>query len=129
MSDATTKGVRVQVRAVYVPERSRPDDQQYFFAYRVRISNVGSDVVQLVTRHWIITNADGKTEEVKGPGVIGETPVLEPGDAFEYSSACPLDTPVGAMHGSYQMVYKEGAEPGFDAVIAPFTLAVPGSLH
>ncbi len=127
MSDATTNGVRIQVKALYIRERSEPEDDVYFFAYRVRISNVGDETVQLLSRHWIITDGDGETEEVKGPGVVGETPVLDPGQAFEYTSFCPLPTPVGSMHGTYQFIDEE--QEGFDAKIAPFTLAVPGVLN
>lgn len=129
MSVETTRGVRVEVESAYVPDRSSPEQGYFFFAYQVRIENVGDDVVQLVTRHWIITDANGHVEEVKGPGVVGETPVLAPGDSFTYTSACPLRTPVGAMHGTYQMVYPGEDRPGFDAVVAPFTLAFPGSLN
>ena len=126
MSDTTTKGVRVLVQSIYVPNRSDPDQSYYFFAYRVQISNVSDRDVQLVSRHWIITDGDGEEEEVQGPGVDGEQPVLSPGQSFEYTSACPLNTPVGTMHGTYQMVTKD---EGFDAVIAPFTLAVPTALN
>ena len=126
MSDQTTRGVRVRVQSVFVPERSAPERDYYFFAYRVHISNVGDQDVQLVSRHWIITDGDGEVEEVQGPGVIGEQPVLSPGQSFEYTSACPLHTPVGTMHGTYQMVTKD---EGFDAMIAPFTLAVPHVLN
>ena len=127
MSDTKTRGVRVQVRSVYVPERSAPAERHYFFAYRVRISNEGEERVQLVSREWIITDADGHVERVKGPGVVGEQPVLEPGQAFEYTSYCPLHTPIGSMEGTYQMVSAGGAR--FDAVIAPFSLAVPTALN
>lgn len=127
MSDTTTRGIRVQVASLYVPERSAPEDEYYFFAYRVRISNVGEEVAQLISRHWIITDADGKTEEVQGPGVVGEQPVLEPGQSFEYTSFCPLPCPVGSMRGSYQMV--DGSGEAFDAEIEPFTLAVPNVLN
>ena len=127
MSDATTRGVRVQVRSSYLPERSSPRDSHYFFAYRIKISNVGEETVQLVSRHWIITDGDGREEQVKGPGVVGEQPVLAPGEAFEYTSFCPLRTPIGSMHGSYQMVTPAGGR--FDAEIAPFSLAVPTALN
>ena len=90
MSDTTTRGVRVQVQSAYVPERSSPRESHYFFAYRVRISNVGEETVQLVSRHWVITDGDGHVEHVQGPGVVGEQPVLEPGESFEYTSFCPL---------------------------------------
>ncbi|TNF35887.1 MAG: Co2+/Mg2+ efflux protein ApaG [Deltaproteobacteria bacterium] len=130
MSEATTQGVQVTVQAVYVPERSDPDHSYYFFAYQVRIANVGDDVVQLLSRHWIITDANGHVEHVRGPGVVGETPVLHPGQSFTYTSACPLRTPVGAMHGTYQMVFPVDDErEGFDAEIAPFTLAMPDTLN
>jgi ApaG protein len=127
MSDTRTRGVRVQVKSAYIPDRSSPADGQYFFAYQVRISNEGSDTVQLVSREWIITDAEGNVERVKGPGVVGEQPVLEPGEAFEYTSFCPLQTPIGSMHGSYQMITAGGER--FDALIAPFSLAVPTALN
>ncbi len=127
MSDATTRGVRVQVQSRYVPERSSPAEGHYFFAYRVRISNAGEDTVRLVSRSWVITDAHGRIERVHGPGVVGEQPVLGPGQAFEYTSFCPLPTPIGSMHGSYQMVTSAGTP--FDAEIAPFSLAVPTALN
>jgi ApaG protein len=127
MSDTTTRGVRVEVRAEYVPERSSPTDSQYFFAYRIRISNLGDETVQLLSRHWIISDGDGNTEHVKGPGVVGEQPVIEPGEAFEYTSFCPLRTPIGSMQGTYRMVTAGGS--AFDAEIAPFSLAVPTALN
>ena len=127
MSDTTTRGIRVQVESFYDEERSAPDESYYFFAYQVRISNVGEETAQLISREWIITNAQGEEQHVQGPGVVGEQPVLAPGETFEYTSFCPLATPVGTMHGSYQMVTRAG-EP-FDAVIAPFSLAVPHSVN
>ncbi len=127
MSDTKTRGVRVQVRSTYVPERSAPAEGHYFFAYRVRISNEGEERVQLVSREWIITDADGHVERVNGPGVVGEQPVLEPGQAFEYTSFCPLHTAIGSMEGTYQMVSAGGAR--FDAIIAPFSLAVPTAIN
>jgi ApaG protein len=127
MSDTTTRGVRIQIESVFVPERSSEDDDYYFFAYRVRISNVGEEMVQLVSRHWVITDADGKSEEVRGPGVVGEQPLLRSGQSFEYTSFCPLSTPVGSMHGSYQMIGED--EELFDAKIEPFGLAVPGVVN
>ena len=99
-----TRGVRVRVKSAYVPERSSPPQGHYFFAYHVRIANEGDETVQLVSRHWIITDGDGHQEHVQGPGVVGEQPVLAPGESFEYTSFCPLATPIGSMHGSYQMV-------------------------
>ncbi len=127
MSDTTTRGVRVEVRSAYVPERSSPADSQYFFAYRIRISNTGDETVQLLSRHWIISDGEGNEEHVRGPGVVGEQPVLEPGEAFEYTSFCPLRTPIGSMHGSYRMVTAGGS--AFEAQIAPFSLAVPTALN
>ena len=129
MSSATTEGVEVQVQSRYLPDRSNPSREQWFFTYHVTIRNVGSRPVQLVSRHWIITNARGEIEEVKGPGVVGETPVLAPGQAFTYQSFCPLDTQIGSMHGAYQMVTLDGTNTRFDAAIAPFTLAVPSALN
>jgi ApaG protein len=123
----TTRGIRVEVRSEFVPERSSVKDQSYWFQYHVRISNVGAHTAQLISREWIITNANGEVERVKGPGVVGEQPVLAPGGSFEYTSFCPLNTPVGSMQGSYQMVTTDGER--FDAVIAPFTLAVPNALN
>ena len=126
-SDTTTRGVRIEVQSFYMPERSAPKDSQYLFEYHVRISNVGTETAQLISREWIITNADGEVERVKGPGVVGEQPILTPGASFEYRSFCPLKTPVGSMHGSYQMVTAGGDR--FDAIISPFTLAVPNALN
>ena len=127
MSDTTTRGIRVQVQTQYLPERSTPRDQQFLFAYHIRVSNEGEETAQLVSREWIINDSDGHVECVKGPGVVGEQPVLGPGDAFEYTSFSELKTAVGSMQGSYQMVTTSGER--FDAVIAPFTLAVPHALN
>lgn len=127
MSDTTTRGVRVEVRPDYLPQQSDPRNGLWMFAYRVRISNEGSDTVQLVSRHWVVTDANGRVEEVRGPGVVGEQPILEPGERFEYTSGCPLPTPMGTMHGSYQMVTRKGER--FDAEISPFTLAEPYSVN
>jgi ApaG protein len=126
-SEAVTHGIRVEVQSVFVPERSDPDDGQWFFAYRVRITNEGEETAQLVSRHWVIIDGRGRVEEVRGPGVVGEQPVLRPGETFEYTSACPLRTPDGTMHGTYQMVTKDGAR--FDAEIAPFALGEPRAIH
>jgi ApaG protein len=127
VSDRTSLGIRVQVRSAYVPERSVPAQGRYFFAYMVRISNVGSETAQLVSRRWVITDADGDVETVEGPGVVGEQPTLAPGESFEYTSYCPLTTPFGSMHGAYQMV-RPGGE-SFEAEIAPFPLAMPAALN
>jgi ApaG protein len=127
MSDTTTQGIRVQVESLYDEDRSAPQESYYFFAYRVRISNLGARNAQLLSREWIITDANGNQQQVQGPGVVGEQPVLAPGEAFEYTSFCPLSTPVGSMHGTYRMVRDDGE--AFDAVIAPFSLAVPHSVN
>jgi len=122
-SKARTRGILVEVESTFVPERSEPLRRLWFFAYRIRIANEGDEVVQLISRHWIITDAHGEVEEVTGPGVVGEQPILSPGDTFEYTSFCPLSTPFGAMHGSYQMVTPGG--DGFEVEIAPFELSQP----
>jgi ApaG protein len=123
MSDTTTRGIRVQVQSFYDEERSSPPESYYFFAYQVTISNVGQETAQLVSREWIITDGNGDIQQVQGPGVVGEQPVLAPGEEFEYTSFCPLPTPVGSMHGSYRMVLLNGES--FEAEIAPFSLSVP----
>jgi ApaG protein len=127
MSEAVTRGIRVRVRAQFVPEHSEPDEDRYYFAYHVTVTNEGARPAQLVSRHWIITDGTGQVREVKGPGVVGQQPRLGPGEAFEYTSACPLPTPVGSMYGTYQMVTDTG--DAFDARIAPFTLALPTALN
>jgi ApaG protein len=121
MSEALTQGIRVTVESLYLPEHSDPDDARYVFAYTVVISNVGHEPARLMTRHWVITDAHGMVEEVRGAGVVGEQPYLEPGQVFQYTSGCVLKTPRGTMHGSYQMVRDSGRE--FDAEIAAFVLA------
>ena len=125
-SEALTRGIRVEVSARYSPDHSRPGNQ-WFFLYTVTISNEGEDTVQLVSRRWIITDGAGEVEEVEGPGVVGEQPVLEPGDSYQYTSGCPLPTPFGSMQGSYQMVNGSGGR--FDAEIAPFLLREPAAIH
>ena len=126
-SEAVTRGVRVQVQSQYAAERSDPARGQWFFLYTITISNDGAETVQLMTRHWIITDGNGKVEEVHGPGVVGKQPILKPGEAFEYTSGCPLTTPFGVMEGTYQMVTEGGDR--FDAKIAPFTLSEPYTVH
>ena len=107
-SEARTRGVRIQVKSRFVSERSSVDHGTWFFAYTVLITNEGTDTVQLTSRHWIITNADGHVEEVRGPGVVGAQPVLQPGESFEYTSGCPLTTPSGLMQGAYQFEDEKG---------------------
>ncbi|HVC19662.1 MAG TPA: Co2+/Mg2+ efflux protein ApaG [Vicinamibacterales bacterium] len=126
-SEAVTRGIRVDVESRYAPEHSQPFQQQWFFYYTVRISNEGSETVQLVSRHWIITDAHEHVEEVRGPGVVGQQPVLAPGESFEYTSGCPLRTPSGAMRGTYQMTNERGE--GFDVEIASFVLREPYTVH
>lgn len=127
MSEALTNGVRIRVVPEYLESESSPRQNFWMHIYHVTISNEGNDVVQLVSRHWIITNGKGEVEQVRGPGVIGKQPILKPGQSFQYTSGCPLNTSMGTMHGSYQMVTEEGS--CFDAVISPFTLAEPGTLN
>jgi ApaG protein len=127
LSEAVTNHVKVEVLARYSPENSHPTQNQWVFQYTVRITNQGTDKVQLISRHWIITDALDHTEEVKGPGVVGEQPLLAPGESFKYSSWCPLETPTGTMRGTYQMVRIGGGE--FDIQIAPFALRAPYTVN
>ena len=119
--------IHIQVVTDYVDEQSEPDSDRYVFAYTITISNNGNVAAKLLSRHWVITDANGKVQEVQGDGVVGEQPHIKPGDEFRYSSGAVLETPVGAMQGMYRMQADDGAS--FDAPIAPFTLAVPGLLH
>lgn len=127
MSKTTTRDITIRVVPTYVPEQSEPEEDRYLFAYHVRIENAGKEAVRLISRHWVITDGDGDESEVRGQGVVGEQPHLQPGERFEYTSACPLPTPVGTMHGSFQMITDSGVV--FDAEISPFTLALPGALN
>jgi ApaG protein len=126
-SEAVTNNVRVEVESHYAPDHSQPFQCQWFFHYTVTISNEGDDTVQLLSRHWIISDATGHTEEVHGPGVVGEQPVLAPGESFTYTSGCPLKTPTGLMRGTYSMVTENGEH--FDVEIAPFALHEPYTVH
>ena len=119
--------IRVSAETCYVAEQSQPQAGRYVFAYTITIENPGTIAAQLLTRHWIITDANGRVQEVRGDGVVGEQPHLAPGEAFRYTSAAILETPVGSMHGSYQMIADDGRR--FDAPIAPFTLSLPHSLN
>jgi len=121
---ATTRGIAVSVEPVYLEAKSSPGSSQYFWAYRVTIENQGTETVQLLSRHWMITNARGEFTEVKGPGVVGEQPVLKPGESYEYASGAPLNTPSGMMGGSYQMESESGER--FDIEIPAFSLDSPG---
>ena len=125
-SEAVTNGIRVTVKSQF--SHAEIKRQRWYFTYTVRIANEGTEAVQLVSRHWIITNGSNEIEEVKGPGVVGHQPTLAPGQAFEYTSGCPLRTPFGSMRGSYQMtVLGSGTE--FDAEIAEFVLSEPYTVH
>jgi ApaG protein len=117
----------VNVRPQYLVEHSDPDEEKYVFAYTVTIRNTGEHTAQLISRHWIITDGNNAVEEVRGAGVVGEQPVLKPGEAFEYTSGCPLPTPVGSMRGSYQCLADDGT--AFEAPIPEFVLSTPRTLH
>ena len=117
----------VNVTTTHITEQSDAKAERYVFTYTITIRNEGSMAAQLLTRHWVITNADGKTQEVRGDGVIGEQPTIKPGNTFQYTSGTMLETPVGSMYGSYQMRTDDGTT--FDAKIEPFTLSVPNALH
>jgi ApaG protein len=122
-----TEGIRITVRPEYWPERSSPEASQFAFTYTVEIANEGSEVAQLKSRHWIITDANGKVEEVRGEGVIGQQPKIAPGKAFSYTSWAMLKTPFGTMRGSYAMVRPDGTK--FEAKIGEFVLTQPHALH
>ena len=126
-SEATTGGVRVQVRARYSAEHSDPQTGLWFFLYTIRLHNEGNESMQLISRLWVINDGTGRTEEVRGPGVVGEQPELAPGEDYEYTSGCPLPTPFGTMQGSYQMSREDGST--FEAEIAPFELRQPQAVH
>lgn len=127
MSEKTKYEVTVSAESFFIPEQSSPEQSRYFFAYRIRIQNTGDVRAQLLSRHWLITDANEKVEQVRGEGVVGEFPNLHPGEYFEYTSAASIDTPVGLMEGSYKMRAADGIE--FDAQIPQFTLSVPRVLH
>jgi ApaG protein len=123
----TEHRIRVEVETAFLDEQSEPRDNRYVFSYTITIRNEGRVPARLMTRHWLITDSNGKVQEVRGDGVVGEQPYLKPGQGFRYSSGAIIETPVGAMQGSYQMVGDDGAR--FDATIAPFRLAKPGILN
>jgi len=127
MPDAVTNGIRVSVESLYLEERSMPAEDHYAFAYQVTIANEGTVRVQLRRRHWIITDGNGKVEEMEGPGVVGQQPVLETGQAHQYTSGAVLTTPIGTMEGTYEMHRVDGST--FQARIPRFPLRVPGVLH
>ncbi len=119
--------IQVQVKTDYLDDQSDPNADRYVFAYTITIANTGMEPARLLNRHWIITDANGKVEEVKGEGVVGKQPYLRPGEAIRYTSGAVLKTPVGSMHGSYEMLSDDGTH--FDANISPFSLAAPNRLH
>ena len=119
--------ITVTTRTTYIPEQSDPDNGRCVFAYTITIKNTGSVTAQLISRHWIITDANNRVEEVRGLGVVGEQPLLKPDESFEYTSGTAIATPVGTMRGSYQMVAEDGLQ--FDAPIPEFTLSMPRVLH
>lgn len=127
LQDDTHYDIRVSVRSEYLPEQSDADSNRWVFAYHVTIRNEGDQPAKLLTRHWVITDAEERTQEVHGEGVIGEQPSISPGEEFRYSSGAVLETSVGTMHGSYQMLAEDGT--CFDAEIPPFTLAPPNTIH
>jgi ApaG protein len=126
-SEATTNGVQIEVEVSYSPDHSAPHLSQWFFLYTIRITNLGDETVQLLNRHWLITDGTGRVEEVRGAGVVGEQPVLAPGEAFEYTSGCPLRTPFGWMRGRYEMT--TAGRSRFDAEVAPFELRQPHGVN
>jgi len=126
MSDGSYN-IKVEVETLYVEEQSLPDQDHYVFAYTITIHNTGTVAARLLKRHWIITDANNKVQEVKGDGVVGEQPHLKPGEKYRYTSGTMLETPVGTMRGSYQMIADDGVE--FDAEIPSFTLSMPRTLH
>src|ERR1044071_1209770 len=122
-----THKIRVDVDTAYLDEQSDPSERRYVFSYTITIRNEGAVPAKLLTRHWVITDSNGKVQEVRGDGVVGEQPHLRPGEGFQYTSGTMLETPVGTMHGSYQMLADDGTR--FDATIKPFTLSIPRVLH
>ncbi len=127
MAEARKYQIRVEVTTRYLPDQSDPDGGRYVFSYAITITNVGTVAAQLISRHWLITDSDGRVQEVRGLGVVGNQPFLRPGETFEYASGCAIETPVGTMKGSYQMVAEDGTQ--FEAPIDEFVLSMPRTLH
>ncbi len=127
MNEIKPYDIRISVKTDFLPAQSDEDEERYVFAYKITVENHGSQAAKLLSRHWIITDADNKVQEVKGEGVIGEQPHLKQGESFTYTSGTMIETPVGSMQGSYQMIADD--DHTFDAIISPFTLAIPGVLH
>ena len=127
MAERKRYEMTVSPKVTFLAEQSDPDKNHFVFAYTITVTNTGSVAAQLVSRHWIITDAEHRVQEVKGQGVVGKQPVLKPGESFEYTSGTSIPTAVGTMRGSYQMVAEDGL--AFDVPIAPFTLSIPRTLH
>jgi ApaG protein len=127
MSEKQRYKIQIQVETAYIQEQSIPEEDRYVFAYTITITNEGAIAARLLNRHWIITDSNNKVQEVRGEGVVGEQPNLTPGDTFQYTSAAMIETPVGCMQGSYQMIAENGVE--FDAEIPAFNLSTPHTLH
>ena len=127
MAESKKYQIIVSAYPQYVADQSDPERDHYLFAYTIRITNSGTVAAQLISRHWIITDGELRVEEVRGLGVVGEQPLIRPGETYEYSSGCQLETPVGTMRGSYQMVAEDGTS--FEAEIPEFTLSIPRVLH
>jgi ApaG protein len=127
MANQNQNDIKISANAFYLPDQSDEDNDQYVFAYTIKITNLGATAVKLISRHWIITDSEGKVQEVRGVGVVGEQPELKPGESFEYTSGSSLETSVGTMRGTYQMQRADGSR--FDATIPEFTLSVPRELH
>ncbi len=127
MAESKKYEIDVATQPQYIADQSDPSDGRYVFSYTISIRNTGTVAAQLISRHWIITDADGEVQEVRGLGVVGHQPLLKPGESFEYTSGCALTTPVGTMQGSYQMTAEDGTQ--FEAPVAEFTLAMPRVLH
>jgi len=127
MADSIKYEIQVSTQVEYIPDQSSEEQDRYVFAYTITITNTGSIAAQLISRHWVITDASNSVQEVRGLGVVGEQPLLKPGESFEYTSGSAIATPVGTMKGSYQMVAEDGTK--FDATITEFTLSMPRVLH
>ncbi|MGC1819236.1 MAG: Co2+/Mg2+ efflux protein ApaG [Casimicrobiaceae bacterium] len=127
MAESKRYQISVEPRVAFLEDQSDPAKRHFVFAYTITVTNTGSVTARLVSRHWIITDGDNHVQEVKGPGVVGQQPVLKPGESFEYTSGASIPTAVGTMRGSYQMVAEDGT--AFDAPIPPFTLSIPRTLH
>jgi ApaG protein len=127
MNSKTPYTIDVEVESRFVPDQSQPTDNRYVFAYTITLRNAGDTAAQLMTRHWVIKDANGKVEEVRGDGVVGEQPWMRPGESFEYTSGAVLETAVGTMEGSYSMIADDGTQ--FDAPIPTFVLSIPRTLH